>query len=178
MIRIDTERPGDVAAREALLDRCFGRTQRRRKTVETFRRGRLPAAGLSFALRDGNDLLGTVRLWDVVAGDAGPALLLGPIAIAPERQGEGLGQLLMRHALDAARAQGHAAVLLVGDAAYYARFGFSAEAVRDLTLPGPVERTRFVGLAFKPEALANATGPVSAAGQLRAKAKASKKIAA
>jgi predicted N-acetyltransferase YhbS len=92
--------------------------------------------------------------------------MLGPIAIDPALQGLGLGAKLMRDALDLARSFGHRAVLLVGDAPYYARFGFSAEVVSGLRLPGPFERERFLGLELQPGALKGATGRVSAAGLL------------
>ncbi len=56
-----------------------------------------------------------------------PALLLGPLAVAPDHKGAGIGSALMRHAIEEAKRLEHGAILLVGDAPYYARFGFSAE---------------------------------------------------
>jgi predicted N-acetyltransferase YhbS len=163
MPRLLPEVPAHVPARERLLDRCFG-LNRHRKTAEILRRGRRPAEGLAFALVDGRRLIGTLRLWPIIAGSAGPALLLGPIAVHPDRQAEGLGALLMHHGLATARRLGHAAVLLVGDAPYYGRFGFRADPTQKLVLPGPVERERFLGLALKPGALDGAEGPVEACG--------------
>jgi len=163
MLRLLPEAASHIPARERLLDRCFG-PGRHRKTSEKLRRGRAPAAGLAFSLLDGRRLIGTVRLWPVVAGSAGPALLLGPIAVSPDRQGEGLGAFLMRHALSEAKRLGHAAVLLVGDAPYYARFGFRQDLTRDLVLPGPVERARFLGLELVPGALHEGRGDVVASG--------------
>ncbi len=164
MIHIRQEAPGDVPAREALLDRSFGRG-RFRKTCEKLRRGRLPAEGLAFtATRDGR-LIGTVRLWSIVAGTAGDALMLGPIAVAPELRGQGFGAMLMTHALAEAMRLGHRAVVLVGDAPYYTRFDFDAERVRDLALPGPVERARFLGRELVPGALAGVTGLVAPSGR-------------
>ena len=165
MLRLLPESQAHVPEREALLDRCFG-PGRHRKTCETLRRGRVPAAGLAFSLLDEAEavLIGTLRFWHIAAGSAGPALLLGPIAVAPDRQNEGLGALLMRHGLAEAERLGHAAVLLVGDAPYYARFGFSRTPTRDLVLPGPVELERFLGLELTPGALRDAGGPVSALG--------------
>ncbi len=166
MFDIRHETPFDVPAREALLDRCFG-PDRARKTSERLREGREPAEGLSLvADRDGR-LAATVRLWDVSAGPGRPALLLGPIAVDPALQGVGLGGELMRETLSRAAALGHRAVMLVGDAPYYRRFGFAAEAVRDLWLPGPWEAGRFLGLELAPGALAGAAGLVSATGRLR-----------
>jgi predicted N-acetyltransferase YhbS len=163
MLRSLPEAPEHVPAREELLDRCFGET-RYRKTSEKLRRGRLPAAGLAFSLLDGTRLVGTLRLWHIKAGSAGPALLLGPIAVEPEFQRAGWGAVLMRQGLAEAARLGHAAVLLVGDEPYYARFGFSQGLTEDLVLPGPVERERFLGLELLPGALNGARGRVVASG--------------
>ncbi len=159
MPRLVPEAPGHVPARELLLDRCFG-PDRHLKTSEMLRRGRQPAAELAFSLLHGQKLVGTLRLWHITAGSAGPALLLGPIAVEPKWQSEGWGARLMRHGLAEAERLGHAAVLLVGDAPYYGRFGFTQELTRRLVLPGPVERERFLGLELVPSALEDAHGAV------------------
>ncbi len=124
MVTIRHERAGDGAAREKLLDRVFGEA-RFLKTCERLRKDRLPAEGLAFAAYHGRKLVGTVRMWNVLAGSAGPALLLGPLAVAPEMRGRGIGAELMRHAIAEASLHGHGAILLVGDEPYYRRFGFS-----------------------------------------------------
>ena len=166
MMTIREDTPTDAPAREALLDACFGE-ERFRKTCERLREGRKPAEGLSLTLERGAaGLVGTVRLWHVTAGPNRPALLLGPIAIDPSLQGLGLGSKLMRVALGRASDIGHGAVLLVGDAPYYDRFGFSAQMTDALWLPGPYERERFVGLELQAGALAGARGLVSATGAL------------
>ena len=166
MVTIRPEISSDYAAREALLNRSFG-VKRIRKTSERLRSGRLPADGLAFSAVDAKGkLVGTVRLWDIIAGSAGPALLLGPLAVDCKMQGQGIGAALMSHALDEAKKLDHAAVLLVGDAPYYSKFGFSPEFTRSLHLPGPVERERFLGLELEPEALDGAEGLLAAAGRL------------
>ncbi len=165
MIHIRPETAADIPARDRLLDRAFGKT-RRRKTSERIREGRLPSEGLAFTAADAKGrLLGTIRLWDVVAGSAGRALLLGPLAVDCKAQGKGIGAALMRHAIAEARMRGHTAIILVGDAPYYARFGFGAGLVADLHLPGPVERARFLGLELVPGALDGAEGLVSGCGR-------------
>ena len=164
MAAIREERPTDVAAREALLDACFGE-ERFEKTCERLREGRAPAAGLSLVLELDGKVAGTVRLWPIAAGPGRPALLLGPIAVDCRLQGLGLGSRLMREALMRAKARGHTAVLLVGDAPYYGRFGFSSEKTRALELPGPYERERFLALELQPGALDGACGLVTAAGE-------------
>ncbi|WP_159589089.1 GNAT family N-acetyltransferase [Chelativorans xinjiangense] len=156
---ITPEAAADAAAREALLDRAMG-PKRKRKSSEKLRRGRLPAEGLAFVARgpDGS-LVGTVRLWDVRLGETGvPALLLGPLAVDPAMKGEGIGTALMGHAVGEAKRRGHGAILLVGDAPYYARFGFSAEKTGRLSMPGPYERERFLALELVGGALDGAHG--------------------
>lgn len=167
MVTITPEVAADVPAREALLDRAFGKAARRRKTSERLRENRLPSEGLAFAARNRKGrLIGTLRLWDITAGTAGPALLLGPLAVDCAYQKRGIGAMLMRHAIGEARRLGHKAVLLVGDAPYYSRFGFSREDVEGLGLPGPVELDRFLGLELEAGALADAQGVISASGRM------------
>jgi predicted N-acetyltransferase YhbS len=166
MTIIRHELSSDFAAREALLTRAFG-VARFRKTSERLRDGRLPAAGLAFtALGDKGKVIGTVRLWHVIAGSAGPSLLLGPLAVDGKAQGKGLGSALMNHAINTATVLGYESILLVGDAPYYGKFGFSVEHTRSLHLSGPVDRTRFLGLELVPEALDGAEGLVSASGEM------------
>ncbi|HEX8164829.1 MAG TPA: N-acetyltransferase [Beijerinckiaceae bacterium] len=163
MVAIREELPADIPAREALLDASFGE-ERFEKTCERLREGRDPAEGLSLILGLDGKVAGTVRLWPVTAGPGRPALLLGPIAVDCRLRGLGLGSRLMREALARAKAQGHEAVLLVGDASYYGRFGFSSEKTGALRLPGPYARERFLALELVPGALAGARGLVAAAG--------------
>lgn len=142
---VEDETAGDVLAREALLDRAMG-PGRRRKSSEKLRRGRLPSQGLAFVARNAaGQVIGSVRLWDVAAGGA-PLLLLGPLAVDPTSEGMGIGSALMRHAISRAKERGHGAIVLVGDAPYYQRFGFSSDKTSGLMMPGPVERHRLLGL--------------------------------
>lgn len=144
--------------REALLDACFGEN-RHGRTCQRLRDGRAPAAGLALsAMREGK-LVGTVRLWHVSAGDR-PALVLGPLAVDPAFRELGIGAALMHQALAAARARGHAAVILLGDAPYYARFGFAAAKTGKLSLPGPFERDRLLAIEFTEGALDGAEGMI------------------
>jgi predicted N-acetyltransferase YhbS len=160
--RIRDERPTDVLAREALLDRSFG-PSRFAKTCERLREGRQAAQGLSFVATDGASVVGTLRFWDVECGSV-PALMLGPLAVAASHRSAGIGGALMRHGLAKAAKLGHAGVILVGDAPYYARFGFSQSPVEHLALPGPVDQARFLGLELRPGGLAGARGRVAATG--------------
>jgi len=164
MVTIRHERPLDVAAREALLDLCFG-ASRRAKTSERLREGRLPWLAL-VAVERGR-VIGTVQLWQVSAGPDRPALLLGPLAVGACHRNRGIGSALVERAIGAAQAGGQREMLLVGDAPYYGRFGFSAACTGKLAMPGPFEPARLLGLALAPDAteatgLVTPTGPVAA----------------
>ena len=164
MVMIRHESIADVAAREALLDRAFG-DGRFSKTAERLREGRLPAVGLSFVACLSGRVVGTVRLWDIVAGAGRPALLLGPLAVDGDVRTRGIGGSLVRLGLSEARRLGHAAVLPVGDASRYARFGFSSHTTTELWMPGPHERARLLACELEPGALDGARGLIGASGR-------------
>lgn len=162
---IDQQAPALSAAREALLDRAMG-LKWKRKSSQKLRRGRRPAEGLAFVARGEDGVLaGTVRLWDVATGDGRPVLLLGPLAVEPSLKGAGIGKALMLHAISEASRLGHKAILLVGDASYYGRFGFSADKTGALSMPGPYERHRFLALELVSGALDGATGTLRPTGR-------------
>ena len=157
-MRISPETPQDEAEVEALYDLCFapGRTA---LSSYRLREGVAPVADLCLVLRDdGGIVLAAIRFWPVrVAGRR--ALLLGPIAVHPTAQGEGLGAILMRDSLARARDLGWSRVLLVGDAPYYSRFGFRK--LGDVEMPPPTNPDRVLGLELRPDAWVDVTGPVT-----------------
>jgi predicted N-acetyltransferase YhbS len=156
---IRSERVSDVVAREALLDACFGEG-RQMRTCQRLREARAPAEGLSLSVVREGRLLGTLRLWHVSAGGT-RALILGPLAVDNSCRKLGVGAALITRALAAAKAaRGHRAVILLGDAPYYARFGFSAAKTGELSLPGPFERDRLLGLELSEGALDGAWGMI------------------
>jgi predicted N-acetyltransferase YhbS len=160
---IRAERASDVAAREALLDACFG-DNRHMRTCQRLRDGRAPAEGLAFSAVAEGRLVGTLRLWHVSAAGI-PALMLGPLAVEAPSRRLGAGAALMARALAAAKARGHRAVILLGDAPYYVRFGFSAARTGQLSLPGAFERERLLGLELAEGALDGAWGMIVATGK-------------
>jgi predicted N-acetyltransferase YhbS len=160
---IRAEMGSDIAARESLLDVCFG-ASRHARTCQRLRDGRLPAEGLAFSVVHQGKLVGTIRLWHVDAGGRA-ALMLGPLAVDPGVRDLGIGAALMKHAIAEAGARGHGAILLLGDAPYYARFGFTPERMDSLALPGPFERARLLGLELKPDALDRARGIILPSGK-------------
>ena len=161
MLTIRLEKSSDAAAREALLDLAYGPV-RFEKPSERLRAGRAPARGLSFVAVEDGRVVGTVRLWEVSVGPDRSALLLGPLAVDPAQRRRGVGSALMRHALQAATRRGHRAVLLVGDAAYYGRFGFSAEQTGRLWLAGLPDRSRLLGCELRAGALDGLRGTLRA----------------
>jgi predicted N-acetyltransferase YhbS len=164
MVTIREEKFADLAAREALLDEAYG-TVRFAKTSERLREGRLPASALSLVAVDHGQLVGTVRLWNVTAGPGCEALMLGPLAVHPEHRKRGIGTALMCRAIVRARLLGHHAIILVGDAPYYGRFGFTAATTGELWMPGRYERDRLLALELQPGALASARGLIGATGK-------------
>lgn len=143
---------------EALYDLCFA-PGREALSSYRLRDGITPVSGLCLVARDPSGIVaGAIRYWPVMVG-AARALLLGPVAVHPTRQGEGLGGLLIHGSLDKAREQGWPRVMLVGDAPYYARFGF--ERLDGVEMPPPTNPDRVLGIALRPDAWTGVTGHVT-----------------
>ncbi len=137
----------DSAAIEALLDAAFG-TDRKTRTAYKMRAGVDYIPALSFAAIESDALLGTIQCWPVALDDGAkshPIALVGPVAVAPDAQGRGVGKALMQIMLAAADMRGFGSLLMIGDPDYYGRFfGFSAEITGGWRAPGPVERHRLL----------------------------------
>lgn len=161
MFRLLPETPADGYEVELLLDLAFapGRTA---LSSYQLRQGVDPVAGLSAIVRDEFDALaGAIRYWPVRIGDSGvPALLLGPVAVHPTRQGEGLGGLMIMETLERAREFGWTRVILVGDAPYYRRFGFRRELAIGLDFPKPVNIERLLAKELVEGAMNGVSGAV------------------
>lgn len=139
------ETPEDWWEIEALYDLCFA-PGRSALSSYRLRDGVSPLAPLCLTARDPDGVLaGAVRNWPVRIG-ADTAVLLGPIAVHPTRQGEGVAALLMQACIERARHEGWARIMLVGDAPYYGRFGFSV--LSDVAMPPPTNPARVLGLAL------------------------------
>ena len=160
MVTLTPERPEHGPAIERLLDQAFGEA-RWHKTCQRLRDGQAPMRELSLVAIADNELIGTVRLWPMLAGGR-RALLLGPLAVDNRWQDHGLGSTLMNEALKRAQDAGERSVILVGDAPYYQRFGFEQAPTSGLWLPGPVDPKRFLARELTPQALSGARGPVMA----------------
>jgi len=136
----------DRADIDLLLDAAF-EPGRHARTAYRLREGAEPYRGLSLVARERGRLVGSIQYWPCELWDGQkdhPITLLGPVAVAPDLQGAGLGKRLMRASLEVADACGHDAIVLIGDPDYYGRFGFTAAATAGWQLPGPVERHRLL----------------------------------
>jgi predicted N-acetyltransferase YhbS len=161
MIEVGMELPEHDPAVEGLLDDSFDGAWRH-KTCHALRTGRPPLRGASLVARTRRRIVGTVRFWPVSFGRDKDGLMLGPLAVDADARSGGLGARLVAEGLAFARKLGHRRVFLVGDASYYGRFGFEARHTGRLTLPGPVDRRRFLGLELVPGAFDDVDGPVQA----------------
>ena len=160
MYRLEEETEDDWYEVEALYDQCFGPA---RTALSSYRlRDGVPTvAALCLILRDADTTLAAaIRYWPAEAGGM-DVLLLGPIAVHPTRQGEGLGALLINESLSEARRLGWERAMLVGDAPYYARFGF--EKLDAVVMPPPTNPDRVLGLALKAGAWVGVVGAVTKA---------------
>ena len=139
-IRLAPLSSADPAPIENLLDAAFG-TDRHTRTAYRIRNGMPVIGALSFAAFEDDVLVGTIQCWPVAVGDA-PVVLVGPVAVAPDRQRSGIGRILMTKLIDTAP---DTAMAMIGDPEYYGRFfGFTADATGGWDVPGPVERHRLL----------------------------------
>ncbi|WP_380057156.1 GNAT family N-acetyltransferase [Falsihalocynthiibacter sp. SS001] len=157
MYGIERETPADSWEVEALYDLCFA-PGREALSSYRLREGVPPIAVLSLVARDTDGIVaGAIRYWPVVVGGRN-VLLLGPVAVHPTRQGEGLGDMLIRTSLDIAKDAGWERVMLVGDLPYYTRFGF--EVLPDVVMPAPSNPLRVLGKSLVEDGWNGCTGDV------------------
>jgi len=159
-IQLSREVPDDWWEVEELYDLTFapGRTA---LSSYRLREDVAPLPDLCLTARDPLGVLaGVVRCWPVRVGSA-DCVLLGPIAVHPTRQGEGIAALLMMNCIEAAQRAGWVRIVLVGDYPYYRRFGF--EKLNGVEMPPPTNPARVLGLAIAAGAWDGITGKVSRA---------------
>lgn len=156
---IRQEEARDTAGIELLYRKSFG-TITPASPVSYLRDAAPLIEDLSLIAEDKGEIVGTLRFWPVVIGPVTPALLLGPVAVAPGWHTRGLGAQLINLGLGRARDAGHRIVLLVGDGPYYGRFGFSRQVTQGLILANQIEAERFLGLELVPGAMQGVNGEV------------------
>ncbi|KAB2910980.1 MAG: N-acetyltransferase [Hyphomicrobiaceae bacterium] len=154
-------RAEDGAEISALHARAFG-PGRFARTAYRVREGTPAFSPFCRVCVIGGRIIAAVRLTPISIGRRGGALLLGPLAVAPDFANQGHGRGIVREALEAARSAGVAIVVLVGDEPYYARLGFRRIPAGQITLPGPVDPGRLLAAELVPGALAGFTGLVAA----------------
>jgi predicted N-acetyltransferase YhbS len=143
---VQPETPADADHVAALVDAAFG-PGRHAKTAERLREASAPACGL--VMRDGGEVVGSVRLWRIRVGETS-ALFLGPIAVQAEARKAGLGAALVQSSLACAAREGVGGVLLVGDMPFFGRFGFRE--LSGVRMPGPVDPRRLLWRPISVEA--------------------------
>jgi len=162
MIVLRPEEPLDGPAIEIILDLAF-EPERRTRPSYRLRDGVPPLAALCFVAVQGRDIIGTIRFWPISIGRPDNDVLLGPIAVHPAHEGQGIGSRLIRHGLDAAQRAGTGIAVAVGAPGYLGRFGFLPAARHGISLAGLDDAARFLALELEPDALASASGPVECA---------------
>ena len=157
MYHFNSEQTADWWDVEALYDLCFA-PGREALSSYRLRDGVAVVPGLSMVARDIDGILGgAIRYWPITVGGQA-TLLLGPVAVHPTRQGEGLGGGLIRDSLALAGGQGWRRVMLIGDAPYYQRFGFKK--LQGVVMPPPTNPDRILGLALTSNAWNGVVGAV------------------
>ena len=164
-LRVRSERPNDIEAIENLLKRAFGGTEES-TLVHALRASEYFVPSLSLVAGETdeegkNRIVGYIlfsRINIETRDGTIPALALAPMAVAPERQRQGIGTQLAENGLEACRQLGHSIVVLVGHPEYYPRFGFEPARAYDLELPFAVPDEAFMALELMPGALNTARG--------------------
>lgn len=155
------ETPADLAELLDLHARALG-PGRFARTAYRVREGGGEVPSLSFVARNGERLAGGIRFTAVAVGGKPGALMLGPLVVEPEFAGKGCGRKLIARGLEAAREEGFALVILVGDRPYYERFGFRPVPRGHVAFPGPVDPDRILAVELAEGALARLQGKITA----------------
>lgn len=159
MFQILEERPLDEEAVLTMARLALG-NRMTDSPAARMRKGTRPVPGLSLIALENDHLVGTIRFWPVLIGVGVKAIQLGPVAIDPDHRGRGFSRMLIRYGLDRAQAHGHRIVVLIGDPAIYARYGFVLAAPLGVTLPGYEDRDRLQIMGLAPGALDGLRGCV------------------
>jgi predicted N-acetyltransferase YhbS len=139
-IRLAVERTQDAADVDALVGRAFG-PGRYAKVSERLREGNHRLTDLSFCAFGAETLVGTVRQWPVLVGEA-RGVFLGPIAVEGAWRQHGVGGRLIRRCIEAATEAGEAYILLVGDLPLFGPHGFERAPAGRVAMPSPVNPAR------------------------------------
>lgn len=155
---LNNEVPADNQAIISLHAKLFG-PARFTRAAHLIRERAMHDLSLSYTIYNKDQLIGSIRLTPILIGPS-KTLLLGPLAIDTFYHKQGLGRKLMQKALEVAKNTDFEAILLIGDIAYYSKFGFGILYNTEIILPAPTEPTRILGMELKEGALNNLKGTI------------------
>ncbi len=157
---IRPQAPGDLSAVDQLHEEAFGPGRFARSAYRVREASHGPQVALT--AWNGATLVGAIQLTAVTIGDRTGAMLLGPLAVAPDYKGMGGGLRLIQESLAAARIAGKRLIVLVGDLSYYQRAGFAVVPPGQILFPGPADPARILALELQPGALGEYRGLIAA----------------
>ncbi len=157
-LRFCAETSAHAAAIEAIAAEAFG-PGRFTRAAERVRERSPHDPALSLVAILGHEVVGSVRQSRVAIGGV-PVLMLGPLAVRPRFKKRGIGRTLMAMAAETAARAGERAIFLVGDRAYYMPLGYRPLPLGSVTMPGPVDEARILGLSLVPGAWDGVSGAV------------------
>lgn len=162
-VMVRGERAEDNTTIQALITESFGGNERRKRTVFKLRQEIAPLQPLSLVAYgddDDNHVLGSLRFWPCLLPKGEEVPLLGPLVVSSKARQQGIGTALIQEGLARAKAMNYSGVLIVGNPDYYGKFGFRADVVTSLTMPGPVVPLTFMGLCWQPQRWQGVTGDI------------------
>ena len=158
-LRLLLEARNDHIEVERLLDLVF---TPRRKLLSSYqlRNSANKVDNLSYVIKDNSKkVVGSIRFWNVkVDSHSSRGLLLGPLAIHPIYQSEGLGEKLVLNGIEKAHSDNWNWIVLVGDLDYYSKFGFSKNPTRGISIRNSLDNSRLLGLDINERFLEAAVG--------------------
>ena len=158
-LRLLLETKNDHIEVERLLDLVF---TPRRKLLSSYqlRNSDNKVKNLSYVIKDySKKVVGSIRFWNIkVDSHSSRGLLLGPLAVHPIYQSEGLGEKLVSKSMETAHSENWNWIVLVGDLSYYSKFGFSKHPTSGISIGSGFDNSRLLGLDIKGEYLKSAVG--------------------
>ena len=158
-LRLLLEAKNDHIEVERLLDLVF---TPRRTLLSSYqlRNSANKVKNLFYVIKDhSKKVVGSIRFWNIkVDSHSSRGLLLGPLAVHPIYQSEGLGEKLVSYIIEKAHSQNWNWIVLVGDLSYYSKFGFSKHLTRGISIGSGFDNSRLLGLDINGEFLKTAVG--------------------
>lgn len=159
---IRTEQPGDFASIRAVIEAAFERPVEA-DLVEALRQWPGYDPALFFVAVSEDRVVGHIAFSPIVIEwrtQVWPSVALAPVCVAPAYQNRGVGSGLVLHGLQQCKVQGHGAVIVVGEPAYYSRFGFQPASQFGIRAPFEVPDEAFMAIELRSDALHGISGTV------------------